>query len=73
MSSRKKTQKPRKPRAPLPKVGTPADEAYRLHHSREDLLDFGLTRPKRGAATWIIAAVVVALLVVGVLGLIALS
>ncbi len=73
MPSHKKTQKPRKKRRPLPKVGSPADEEYRLRHGREDLLDFGLARPKRGAATWVVAAVVVLLLAVGVIGLIALT
>lgn len=66
MANHKKTKKPRKPQKHLPKVGTPADNAYRLRRSREDLLDFGLIKVPRGAARSIIAgiAIVVALLVV---------
>lgn len=45
MASHKKTRKPRKPQHHLPKVGTPANDAYRLKHSREDVLDFGLMHP----------------------------
>ena len=70
MSAKKKTKKPRKPQHHLPKVGTPADDAYRLKHSREDLVDFGLAEPKGGVATWLIALVVVVVLALGALGLI---
>ena len=45
MANHKKTQKPRKPQHHLPKVGTPANDQYRLKHSREDVLDFGLMHP----------------------------
>lgn len=42
---------PRKKTTPLPKVGTPANDAYRLRQSRKDLVDFGMNRPgERGAA-----------------------
>jgi hypothetical protein len=70
VANHKKTQRPRKPRAPLPKVGTPADDAYRLQHSRRDVVDFGLGGARRGPLAWIIAVVVVAFLVLGVIGLI---
>lgn len=45
MASHKKTRKPRKPQHHLPKVGSPANDSYRLKHSREDVLDFGLMHP----------------------------
>ena len=73
MANHKKTKKPRKPQHHLPKVGTPADDAYRLEHSRRDVVDFGVARGRGGAATWIIAVVVIFLLVVGVIGFIALT
>ncbi|MCU0310187.1 MAG: hypothetical protein MUE36_04490 [Acidimicrobiales bacterium] len=67
MANHKKTAKPRKPRAPLPKVGTPADDHYRLEHSRHDVVDFGRTR--RGGVMWFVGLAVVAVLVLGVVGL----
>ncbi|WP_208029620.1 hypothetical protein [Rhabdothermincola sediminis] len=70
MANRKKTQKKRKPSRPLPKVGSPKDDAYRLEHSRQDLVDFGLADPKRGPVNWIIVAVIVVLLGLGCLALI---
>jgi hypothetical protein len=73
VANHKKTQRPRKPRKPLPKVGTPADDAYRLRHSRRDLVDFGLGGERRGPLAWIIAVVVVGCLVLGVLGLVLLT
>lgn len=73
MANRKKTQKKRKPSHPLPKVGTPSDNEYVLEHSREDLIDFGLTEHKRGPASWIILAVVLAFLVLGGVALIMLT
>jgi hypothetical protein len=63
----------RKPHKPLPKVGTPADNAYRMHESREDLLDFGLARPKSGAMNIIIIVAVILVLALGVVALIALT
>lgn len=69
MANRKKTQKKRKPSRPLPKVGTPKDDQYRLEHSRHDVDDFGLARAKKGPANWIIAAVIVVILVLGMIGL----
>jgi hypothetical protein len=70
VANRKKTQKKRKPSHPLPKVGTPKDNAYVLEHSREDLIDFGLTEAKRGPLNWIILVAVLALLVVAGISLI---
>jgi predicted nucleic acid-binding Zn ribbon protein len=63
----------RKPHQHLPKVGTPADNAYVLHESREELLDFGLTQRRRGPANVVIIALVVALLALGVIGLLIIS
>ena len=50
----------------LPKTGTAKDDEYLLRRSREDLVDFGMTRSKGGLINWVIAGFVV----VGVLGLI---
>jgi hypothetical protein len=63
----------RKPHKPLPKVGTPADDAYLMHESREDLLDFGMARPKSGAINIILVVAVVLFLALGVVALIALT
>ena len=71
MANHKKTQKPRKDRHPLPKVGTPANDAYRLEHSRRDLVDFGLAGRGRGPMSWLLLALVVVLLAAGVVALIA--
>jgi hypothetical protein len=68
-TTRNKKQR-RKPEQHLPKVGTPADDAYLQRESREDLLDFGLARPKRGATNILLIVVVVALLALGVIALI---
>lgn len=73
MANHKKTAKPRKPQHHLPKVGTPANNAYRTKESRRDVVDFGVNRGRGGAATWVIAAIVIFLLVVGVIGFIALT
>lgn len=74
MANHKKTKKPRKPQHHLPKVGTPADDAYRRRRSREDVVDFGVNR-SRGGSPWtlIIGGIVIVALVVGVIGLIVLS
>jgi hypothetical protein len=58
-------KKRRKPQHPLPKVGTPADNAYIMERSREDIVDFGLMPRKRGAINGV--------LVVAILGLLALA
>lgn len=65
MANHKKTKKPRKPQHHLPKVGTPADNAYRLKRSREDLLDFGLIKVSRttGRIVGVVAIVVIFLVV----------
>ena len=69
MANRKKTRKKRKPNRPLPKVGSTKDDAYRLDHSRHDLVDFGLTEPKRGPWN---AFIIIGVLVVLALGAVAL-
>jgi len=63
----------RKPHKPLPKVGTPADNAYRMHESREELLDFGLAKPKGGAMNIVIIVAVLLFLALGLLGLLLLT
>lgn len=63
----------RKPHQHLPKVGTPADDAYRLHESREELLDFGLAQPKGGAMNIVVVVAVLAFLALGLLGLLLLT
>ena len=68
MANHKKTAKPRKPRKPLPKVGSPADDRYRLEHSRRDVVDFG--RGGRGGVWWLVGIGVIVLLVLGLLGLV---
>lgn len=70
MANHKKTNKKRKPTRPLPKVGTPKDNAYVFEHSREDLVDFGLTRHKKGFLSWVILVAVLALLAIGGVALI---
>ncbi|MCU0269043.1 MAG: hypothetical protein MUF83_10375 [Acidimicrobiales bacterium] len=71
--SSKKRKKNAKKRKPLPKVGTPADNHYRLRRSQENLMDFGLGTGERsplgrmlllgGLLVAVIAAVVVLVLV----------
>ena len=71
--SKKKTRnkkQQRKPHQHLPKVGTPADNAYLQHESREDLFDFGLARPKSGATNIVLIVAVLVVLALGVLALI---
>jgi hypothetical protein len=70
VANRKKTKHKRKPSRPLPKVGTPKDNAYRLKHSREDVVDFGLMEPKKGILNWIIVVAVISLLALGAFALI---
>lgn len=70
MANRKKTKKKRKPSRPLPKVGTPKDDAYRMEHSRRDLIDFGMTEPKRGPWNYVLIVAVIALLGLGAFALI---
>jgi hypothetical protein len=70
VANRKKTKKKRKPSRPLPKVGTPKDDAYRLEHSRHDLIDFGLTQPKRSAWNYVLIVLAIVLLAAGAFALI---
>ena len=70
-TTRNKKQR-RKPEHHLPKVGTPADNAYLQHESREDLVDFGLARPQAGRHEHRADRRVVLFLALGVLGLLAL-
>ena len=70
MANHKKTAKKRKPSHPLPKVGSPEDDAYIMKRSRQDLVDFGLHKGRRGPASAVILAAVAVLLVVGVVALI---
>jgi hypothetical protein len=46
-------------RTHLPKTGTKADDDYLLRRSREDLVDFGLPKAKRGWLNIVIAVFVV--------------
>jgi hypothetical protein len=57
----------------LPKVGTPADDAYRLKRSREDLVNFGMSPARKGAVNWVIVVAIIVLLIGGAIGLIILS
>jgi len=71
VANHKKTRKPRKPQKHLPKVGSPADDAYRQKRSRQDVVDFGVGRRRGGSPlTWIIAVVVVGALLIGMVGLV---
>jgi hypothetical protein len=74
VANHKKTAKPRTPQHHLPKVGTPADNAYRQKRGRQDVVDFGANRG-RGGSRWamIIGVLIVAALVIGVVGLIILT
>ena len=71
-SGSKKTTKnkkqQRKPHNHLPKVGTPADNAYIQRESRRDLVDFGVTDRKRGPANTIIVIAVLVILGLALLG-----
>ncbi len=73
MANHKKTQKPRKPQKHLPKVGSPADNAYRLKRSREDVLDFGLIKIPKGAARPILGGLAIVVVLLVVLAFIALT
>ncbi|HEY6531890.1 MAG TPA: hypothetical protein VIY72_06280 [Acidimicrobiales bacterium] len=73
MANHKKTRKPRKPQHHLPKVGTPADDAYRLHRSREDVVDFGLIRSRGRGVNVVLAVLALVVLALGVLALVAIT
>lgn len=47
----------------LPKTGTAEDDEYLLRRSREDVVDFGVTRVKGGWVNWVIGAIVFAAIV----------
>jgi hypothetical protein len=65
---------PRKKTTPLPKVGTPANDAYRLRQSRKDLVDFGMNRPgERAARNKFVVAGGVVLVFLAIVVLIALT
>ena len=58
----------RKPTKPLPKVGTPANDKYRLEHSRKDVKNFGL-RSSSGKVSNIALfglLMIIALLIIGI-------
>ncbi len=57
----------------LPKTGTAEDDAYLLRRSREDLVDFGVTRSKRGGVNAVLAIGVLIALALGVLWLLAIT
>jgi len=44
-------------------VGTPANDAYRLKRSREDVVDFGLMHPGNGLLTKILGILAVVFVV----------
>ena len=54
----------------LPKTGTKEDDAYLLRRSREDLVDFGVTRRKKGWVNTLLVIGVLVALALGVLWLI---
>jgi hypothetical protein len=66
-AARHESKASRKSHDHLPKVGTPADNAYRLRRSREDLVAFGEFRNSRGPTPVIIAVLVGLLFVLGIL------
>jgi hypothetical protein len=73
VANRKKTSKPRKPQHHLPKVGSPADDVYRLRRSREDVVDFGLTRARGRGMNVVLAVIAILVLALGVISLIVLT
>ena len=73
MANHKKTQKPRKQQHHLPKVGSPANDAYRQKHGREDLLDFGLMHPGNRTFTRILGALAVVFIFAVLIAFIALT
>jgi hypothetical protein len=73
VANRKKTRKPRKPQHHLPKVGTPADDAYRMRRSRQDTVDFGLGRSRGKGTNLVIGAIALVLLVLMVFAFVAIT
>jgi hypothetical protein len=72
VANHKKTKTPRKPQHHLPKVGTPADNAYRQKRGRQDVVDFGVGH-RRAGLSWLLAAIIVLVIIGAVVGLIALT
>jgi hypothetical protein len=66
-------KKARKPPQHLPKVGTPADEAYIQRRSREDVVDFGLMPRKRGRINAVLAVGIIALMLLALAGFLLLT
>ena len=64
--SSKKRKKNAKQRKPLPKVGTPADNHYRLRRSQENLMDFGLGEGQRSPLGRILVGLLVLAVVIAV-------
>jgi hypothetical protein len=73
VANHKKTSKPRKPQHHLPKVGTPADDAYRMRRSREDLVDFGVGRSRSRGTNVVIAGIALLFLVLLIIAVIAIT
>lgn len=73
MANHKKTAKPRKPQHHLPKVGSHANDDYRLKHSREDVLDFGLMHPGNRTLTKVLGVLAVILIFATLVAFIALT
>lgn len=72
VANHKKTKKPRKPQHHLPKVGSPANDAYRQKRGREDVLDFGLMHPGNkllGRILGVLAVVFIAAMLVSFIAL----
>jgi hypothetical protein len=58
----------RRGRTHLPKVGTPAEEAYALRQARRDVVgNFGIR--SRGPIFWVAVVVIAAVVIVGVVAL----
>jgi hypothetical protein len=73
VANHKKTAKPRKPQHHLPKVGSPSNDDYRLKHSREDVLDFGLMHPGHNRLTWLLGVLAVVFIAATLVAFIALT
>jgi hypothetical protein len=73
VANHKKTAKPRKPQHHLPKVGSPTNDDYRLKHSREDVLDFGLMHPGNSKLTKVLGVLAVILVFATLVAFIALT
>jgi hypothetical protein len=63
----------RKPHRHLPKVGSPAENAYVQRESRRDLIDFGTRGGGRGPTSKVLIVVILVALALGILGLVLLN